>query len=136
MKNAFRFSAVLGAIVLALVLAGHGPVSAGQAPQAAADIVAGEGCTSILVGRDASTDGSIDDHPHLRLRHLRLDLATRPGRRSQAGLDAQDLPHFPVQDLAAFRGPQVGPLQEGLCRASRSPRSPTPTPITTACSAT
>ncbi len=59
MKNAFRFSAVLGAIVLALVLAGHGPASAGQAPQAAADVVAGEACTSILVGRDASTDGSI-----------------------------------------------------------------------------
>jgi len=58
MKNAFRFSAVLGAIVLALVLAGHGPASAGQAPQADADLVTGDACTSILVGRDASTDGS------------------------------------------------------------------------------
>jgi len=58
MKNAFRFGAVLGAIVLALVLAGHGPASAGQAPQADADLVAGDACTSILVGRDASTDGS------------------------------------------------------------------------------
>jgi dipeptidase len=58
MKNAFRSSAVLGAIVLALMLAGHGPASAGQAPQADAGLVAGDACTSILVGRDASTDGS------------------------------------------------------------------------------
>ncbi len=58
MKNAMRCGAVIGAIVLALVLAGHGPASAGQALQADAGFVAGDACTSILVGRDASTDGS------------------------------------------------------------------------------
>jgi dipeptidase len=57
--NTKRLTAVLGAIVLALVLAGHGPASGGQGPQAAApDVLTGDSCTSILVGKDASTDGS------------------------------------------------------------------------------
>ncbi len=57
--NAKRLTAVLGAIVLAVVLAGHGPASGGQGPQASApDVLTGDSCTSILVGKDASTDGS------------------------------------------------------------------------------
>ena len=58
--NVKRLTAVLGAIVLAVVLAGHGPASGGQAARETfSDVIAGEGCTSILVGKDASTDGSV-----------------------------------------------------------------------------
>src|SRR5665647_883992 len=45
-------------LVLAVFLAGNAPAAAG--PSAGADaVIAGEGCTSILVGKDASTDGSV-----------------------------------------------------------------------------
>ncbi|MCK7480511.1 MAG: hypothetical protein M0C28_27220 [Candidatus Moduliflexus flocculans] len=119
------------------MLAGHGLASGGQAHAGpATTVIAGEGCTSILVGKRRLDRRLGHDHAHLRLRHVRLDLAARPGGRPQARLDPQDLPRLPVQDLAAVRRPQVGPLQEGLRPASRSPRSPTPTPTTTACSAT
>lgn len=37
-------------------------------------------CTVILVGKDASTDGSTMGHPFSRLWCLRLDLETHPGR--------------------------------------------------------
>ncbi len=45
------------AAVLALLLAGHMTTATRQSAFPA-DVVAGEGCTSILVGKDASTDGS------------------------------------------------------------------------------
>jgi dipeptidase len=58
--NTRRLIAVGGALVLALVLAGHMPTAGGQGrAEATGGIIAGEGCTSILVGKDASTDGSV-----------------------------------------------------------------------------
>ena len=61
--NAQRLLAVLGSVALAVLLAGHGPASGGQDPAAAAlaadDFDGPEGCTSILVGPAASTDGSV-----------------------------------------------------------------------------
>ena len=54
--NARRLIAVAGALALCVVLAGH-PGAAGG-PGLSGDVIAGEGCTSILVGRDASADGS------------------------------------------------------------------------------
>ncbi|MBN2264698.1 MAG: C69 family dipeptidase [Candidatus Aminicenantes bacterium] len=44
-------------LVLAILLAGH-MVQTPVGPDLAQDLVAGEGCTSILVGKDASADGS------------------------------------------------------------------------------
>ncbi len=48
------------ALTLAILLAGHASTGAGQSGTSADDgIVRGEGCTSILVGKLASTDGSV-----------------------------------------------------------------------------
>ena len=58
--NRKRLIAVGGTLVLAVVLAGHISTAGGQARAGLDDIVlAGEACTSILVGKDASTDGSV-----------------------------------------------------------------------------
>ena len=56
--NLKRLTAVAGALALAAFLAGH-QASAGGPAAPSGDIVPGEGCTSILVGRLASTDGSV-----------------------------------------------------------------------------
>ncbi len=57
--NAKRLVALAGALVLAVALAGHVSTAGGPGPADVNDIVlAGEACTSILVGKDASTDGS------------------------------------------------------------------------------
>ncbi len=50
--NAKRLIAVGGALVLAVVLTGHlSTAGASGFPEASGDVVAGEGCTSILVGK-------------------------------------------------------------------------------------
>jgi len=54
-----RLIALAGALVLAVVLAGHVSTAGGPGPTDVSDVVlAGDACTSILVGKDASTDGS------------------------------------------------------------------------------
>ena len=58
--NAKRLIAKAGTLVLAVLLAGHLSTAGGSGTSDAFDaVIAGEGCTSILVGKDASTDGSV-----------------------------------------------------------------------------
>jgi len=57
--NARRLIALAAALVLAVVLAGHLSTAGGSGPADVVDpVLAGDACTSILVGKDASTDGS------------------------------------------------------------------------------
>ena len=58
--NRKRLIAVGGTLVLAVVLTGLISTARSQSQSGFEDIVlAGEACTSILVGKDASTDGSV-----------------------------------------------------------------------------
>ena len=53
--NRKRLIAVGGTLVLAVFLAGHMSTAVCQAPSGAGDaVIAGEGCTVIIVGKDAS----------------------------------------------------------------------------------
>ena len=56
-----------------------------------------EACTVIMVGKDASTDGSVMTTHTCDCGVLRLDLPPHPGRRPQARRHAPDLPHRPVR---------------------------------------
>ncbi len=57
--NPRRLIALAGGLVLAFLLAGHVSTAGGPAAADVLDpVLAGDACTSILVGRDASTDGS------------------------------------------------------------------------------
>jgi dipeptidase len=58
MMNLKRLIGIVRALALAVILSGH-MSTAGSPPGADSLVVAGEGCTSILVGKDASTDGSV-----------------------------------------------------------------------------
>jgi dipeptidase len=57
--NLKRLVPLGGILVLAVLLAGHLSTAVGQSAAAVPDVIAGEGCTSILVGKLASTDGSV-----------------------------------------------------------------------------
>ena len=87
-------------------------------------------------GRQGRLDRRLDyDHAHLRLRNVRLDVGPRPGRRPQTGQHAEDLAHQPVHDLQ--RRDEVASLRRPRAtRASPFPKSLTPTPTITGCSAT
>jgi len=57
--NFKRLVALAGGLVLAVLLAGHLSTAGGPRPADVVDpVLAGDACTSILVGKDASTDGS------------------------------------------------------------------------------
>jgi dipeptidase len=57
--NIRRLIALAGGLVLAVLLAGHLSIVGGLGPADVSDpLLTGDACTSILVGRDASTDGS------------------------------------------------------------------------------
>jgi len=57
--NLKRLTALAGGLVLAVLLAGHLSTAGGPGPTDVIDpVLAGDACTSILVGKDASTDGS------------------------------------------------------------------------------
>jgi dipeptidase len=57
--NFKRLVTLAGGLVLAVLLAGHVSTAGGPGPADVVDpVLAGDACTSILVGKDASTDGS------------------------------------------------------------------------------
>ncbi|MCK7482490.1 MAG: hypothetical protein M0C28_39235 [Candidatus Moduliflexus flocculans] len=89
-----------------------------------------------MVGRGRLDRRLGHEHARRRLRRLRLHLAPRPGRRPQAGRDAQALPHRPDPDLAARPRAASGPWSSRTPPASSSPSRPTPTATTTPSSAT
>ncbi len=79
---------------------------------------------SILVGRDASTDGSIMTHPHLRLRRLRLDLAPRPRRRPQARVEMRKIYHISSTRPGRRRRGSSGTSIKTNFDGRRDPRGP------------
>ena len=96
----------------------------------------GHNCT-VIVGKDDLDRRLGHDHPHTADCGS-CDWTWRkvPAGRPQARRDAQALPHFPDEDLAAQGGPEMGPDQEGF-HGRRDPRDrPTPTATCTAFSAT
>ena len=87
-----------------------------SARPAATSIPRLEACTVVMVGKHASTDGSVMTTHTCDCGTLRLDLPPHPGRRPQARRRAQDLPHRPVRRHESRPRPEVGPRRRQLHR--------------------
>ena len=95
-----------------------------------------EACTVILVGKDASTDGSVMTTHTCDCGTCDWTWRHVPAADHKPG-EMRKIYHISqYDDLAARRGPQVGPRSRRTTPASRSPSPPTPTATSTASSAT
>ncbi|MCK7462083.1 MAG: hypothetical protein MZU84_08490 [Sphingobacterium sp.] len=122
-------------IALSLLAAGPAPQAQDPACPTCGPAAELEGCTVIMVGKAASTDGSVMTTHTCDCGECDWTWRYIPAADHKPGDDAQDLPHQPVRQLGARPGPEVGGRQaDGRHGDPRAPAHARPT--STATSAT